>query len=70
MPLFALFAEQDAATAALTKKYERLLDPTVRPSLNGKGLWLVRPDGYVACSANDTGAVATYLDGIVRPSLH
>ena len=37
------------------EKIEGLLRSDSRPALNGKGIWLVRPDGYVACSANDIG---------------
>jgi 2-polyprenyl-6-methoxyphenol hydroxylase-like FAD-dependent oxidoreductase len=69
-PLFALFAEQNEATAELTNRFAALLDSGVRPSLNGKGIWLVRPDGYVACSGNDVSVIASYLDGIAKPSLH
>ena len=69
MPLFALFAEQNPAIAELTEKFKRLIDHTIRPSLNGKGIWLVRPDGYVACSASDVNVIASYLDRISGPKL-
>jgi hypothetical protein len=66
MPLFALFAEQSAATTELVKKFPGLIDPAIRPAFEGKGIWLVRPDGYVACSAGNVNAVTSYLDDIVR----
>jgi len=66
-PLFALFAEKSTAIADLTRRFDRLLDPEVRPAFHGGGIWLVRPDGYVACSSRDADVVADYLDGIVRP---
>jgi 2-polyprenyl-6-methoxyphenol hydroxylase-like FAD-dependent oxidoreductase len=65
-PLFALFAERSAATADLVRKFEGLLEPDTRPPFHEGGIWLVRPDGYVACSSRDVGAVADYLDGIAR----
>jgi 2-polyprenyl-6-methoxyphenol hydroxylase-like FAD-dependent oxidoreductase len=66
-PLFALFAEKTQATADLLKRFETVLDPVIRPPLHDGGIWLVRPDGYVACSTNDPGGIAGYLDGIIRP---
>jgi 2-polyprenyl-6-methoxyphenol hydroxylase-like FAD-dependent oxidoreductase len=65
-PLFALFAEPTAATTDLIRRFVGLLDPDVRPPLNAGGIWLVRPDGYVACSSSDAGVIASYLEGIVR----
>jgi hypothetical protein len=67
-PLFALFAERTAATADLVKRFEGLLDPDIRPPFREGGIWLVRPDGYAACSTNDPDAIASYLGCIVRPS--
>jgi 2-polyprenyl-6-methoxyphenol hydroxylase-like FAD-dependent oxidoreductase len=69
VPLFALFAEKTTATADLLKRFEGLLDPDIRPPFHDGGIWLVRPDGYVACSSQDTDVVASHLDGIVRPSM-
>ena len=68
-PRFALFAEQTAATAAIVKKFESLLDSDIRPPFDAGGIWLVRPDGYVACSSRDADVVTRYLDGFVRPSV-
>jgi 2-polyprenyl-6-methoxyphenol hydroxylase-like FAD-dependent oxidoreductase len=68
-PRFALFAEKTAATADLIRKFETLLDPDIRLPFDKGGIWLVRPDGYVACSSRDADIVARYLDGIVRPSV-
>jgi hypothetical protein len=62
-PLFALFAEQNEATANLLQRCKGLLDPDVRPPFSQKGIWLIRPDGYVACSATDGGVIADYLGG-------
>ncbi len=68
-PRFALFAEKTAATADLIRTFETLLDPDIRSPFDKRGIWLVRPDGYVACSSRDADTVASYLDGIVRPSV-
>ena len=68
MPLFALFAEKTAATTDLLKRFEGLLDPEIRPPFRAGGIWLVRPDGYAACSSTDAEVVAHHLDAIVRSS--
>ena len=67
-PRFALCAAQDADMPTdLLKRYSGLLEPELRAPYHPDGLWLVRPDGYVALGARrgDWKAVATYLDGIV-----
>lgn len=68
-PLFALFADKSTPTADLVGKFQALLDLDIRPPLRDGGIWLVRPDGYVACSSRDADMIARYLDGIVRPSV-
>lgn len=68
-PQFALFAKQNEATADLVRQFERLLDPNIRAPLEQDGIWLVRPDGYVACSANNLDVVADYLSGVSEPSM-
>ena len=60
-PRFALFADAGSATADLFRQFGGLLDPVVRPAMQGASIWLVRPDGYVACSARDQQVVASYL---------
>jgi 2-polyprenyl-6-methoxyphenol hydroxylase-like FAD-dependent oxidoreductase len=67
-PQFALFAKPTPATAELIGKFPDLLDSEIRPALLGDGIWLVRPDGYVACSVHSTDAIANYLEGLVRSS--
>jgi 2-polyprenyl-6-methoxyphenol hydroxylase-like FAD-dependent oxidoreductase len=63
-PLFTLFAEQNEATANLLQRFKGLLHPGVRLPLSGNGIWLVRPDGYVACSSADEQVIARYLEGL------
>ena len=60
-PRFALFAEKTADTLNLVNTFGSILDPDIRPSVRASGIWLVRPDGYVACSSSDPSTVADYL---------
>ena len=65
-PRFALFAEPDDLTPQLLALYPNLLEQTLREPFHPEGLWLVRPDGYIALTANaaDWPAVAAYLDAL------
>jgi 2-polyprenyl-6-methoxyphenol hydroxylase-like FAD-dependent oxidoreductase len=68
-PRFTLFADHDEGVIPLLEKYGALLDPELRPPLHPGGLWLVRPDGYIAL-ATKQGAwqeVANWLDRIAIP---
>ena len=48
-PRFALYADGgDGRGSALLAKYSDLLEPNLRAPFERDGLWLVRPDGYVA----------------------
>ena len=62
-PLFALFAKPTAATAGLTDQFSTVLDAELRSPFHEDGVWLVRPDGYVACAAaaGNEGAIARYF---------
>ncbi len=64
-PQFTLFAVESAATNQLVKKFEGLLNPEILPPLGQDGIWLVRPDGYVAFAAKDLSAVSDYLSGLL-----
>jgi len=66
-PRFALFAASSSNASSLLKKYPDLVDPTIRPPLDPAAIVLVRPDGYVACTAkvDDVGIIADYLDPIL-----
>jgi hypothetical protein len=65
-PRFALFAESGEGASRLIARHSRLLETEVRAPFHEGGLWLVRPDGYVAVAAggDDWERVATFLDGI------
>jgi 2-polyprenyl-6-methoxyphenol hydroxylase-like FAD-dependent oxidoreductase len=62
-PRFALFSASSSATTGLTERFPTLLDPDLRAPLRKEGLWLARPDGYVACAAEvgDEAAIQRYL---------
>jgi 2-polyprenyl-6-methoxyphenol hydroxylase-like FAD-dependent oxidoreductase len=68
-PLFALFTEETSAIADLVKRYEGLLDSDIRPPLDKSGIYLVRPDGYVAGSFRKADEIASYLDRLLRASI-
>jgi len=51
-PRFALFAPVDRESAALIARHSDLLEPRPRPPFADDGVWLVRPDGYVAMAAS------------------
>jgi hypothetical protein len=64
-PRFVLFAAPTAATSDLLRRFEGLLDPEIRPPFRDGAIWLVRPDGYVACSAEQVTIIARYLEQLL-----
>jgi 2-polyprenyl-6-methoxyphenol hydroxylase-like FAD-dependent oxidoreductase len=64
-PRFALFANGDAP-AELGPGFPQLLEENVRAPVEPDGIWLVRPDGYVALTARagDWHSVEGYLAGL------
>jgi hypothetical protein len=64
-PRFALFAASSPDVIELVKKFDGLLDPDIRSPLVQDGIWLVRPDGYVACSAKEASTISDYLGRIL-----
>ena len=66
LPRFALFAAPDPAVHDLIRRHSALLDPVLRPPLQKGGIWLARPDGYVACAADDAMVLGRYLDDLAR----
>jgi 2-polyprenyl-6-methoxyphenol hydroxylase-like FAD-dependent oxidoreductase len=64
-PRFALYADGgDARGSALIEKYCKLLEPSLRVPFEPRGLWLVRPDGYVALATRHDrwDEIERYLD--------
>ncbi len=73
-PRFALFAPADDASAGLIAQFPDLLEPETRASFGDSGIWLVRPDGYVAMAAardawTDIGAYLGRLTGVGRANI-
>lgn len=66
VPYFTLCAEPDQTVERLLANYPKLIDPELRVPFAAGGMWLVRPDGYAACSARigDERTIAEYLDQI------
>jgi 2-polyprenyl-6-methoxyphenol hydroxylase-like FAD-dependent oxidoreductase len=67
-PRFALFANDTPALKTVLSKYSELLESSPRPPYADKGIWLVRPDGYVALSAqeDDIREVDDYLANLSK----
>jgi hypothetical protein len=66
-PRFVLFGRQETAPPGLLEKYADIVETSVRQPINADGLWLVRPDGYVALSAatDNWQAVEAYLASVI-----
>jgi 2-polyprenyl-6-methoxyphenol hydroxylase-like FAD-dependent oxidoreductase len=62
-PRFALFAANRESLNSLVRKFPNLIEPAIRPPLDSSEMSLIRPDGYVACTAkaDDVDAIADYL---------
>jgi threonine dehydrogenase-like Zn-dependent dehydrogenase len=65
-PQFALLAEDTPASKALLAKYSELLESSVRTPYAEQGIWLVRPDGYIALAAKHDAIneVDVYLENL------
>ena len=46
-------ATDESAAKIMTEKYPSLVEASLRTPPDEKGIWLVRPDGYVAVVAHD-----------------
>jgi len=67
-PRFALFAEDTPASRLLLSKYPNLVEPSPRKQYADGGIWIVRPDGYVALATkHDTwNDVDAYLSRLAK----
>ncbi len=63
-PRFALFAKADPEAAKLIARHPDLLEPEVRAPFAENGIWLVRPDGYIATVAS--GGAWSEIDDYLR----
>jgi 2-polyprenyl-6-methoxyphenol hydroxylase-like FAD-dependent oxidoreductase len=50
---FVLFADAEQMPEELADRYSRLIEPGLRPAFQPGGMWLVRPDDYVAVSTRE-----------------
>jgi 2-polyprenyl-6-methoxyphenol hydroxylase-like FAD-dependent oxidoreductase len=68
VPRFVLFAEPGEETAQVLKAFSNLLEPTARAPFNPGGIWLVRPDGYVAVATTPghSSDVTNFLRSLVK----
>jgi hypothetical protein len=60
-PRFALMAAPSPEVSALLSRFNRVLDPELCSPNRRQGSWLVRPDGYIACSSSKPEDIAQYL---------
>ena len=65
-PRFVLFAEDTHRSRSLLSKYPNSIEPSPRKQYAHGGMWIVRPDGYVALAAkhdawNDVDAYLSRL---------
>jgi 2-polyprenyl-6-methoxyphenol hydroxylase-like FAD-dependent oxidoreductase len=69
-PRFALFARGDDAGAQMLARHRDVLEPMFREPPGGQGIWLVRPDGYVAAvaRAGNWAEIDQYLERTLGPT--
>jgi hypothetical protein len=69
-PRFALFAEDTPASRSLLSKYLNLVEPSPRKPYANGGIWVVRPDGYVALVTKHDAwdDVDAYLSRLAKPA--
>jgi 2-polyprenyl-6-methoxyphenol hydroxylase-like FAD-dependent oxidoreductase len=65
-PRFALMAAPSPGISRLLERFSSILDPELCLPPRGHGHWLIRPDGYVACSSTGTEEIAQYLSDLAR----
>jgi 2-polyprenyl-6-methoxyphenol hydroxylase-like FAD-dependent oxidoreductase len=63
-PRFALMAVPSPEISQLLARFSKVLDPELCPPGPLHGTWLVRPDGYIACSSTQSEDIARYLSGL------
>jgi 2-polyprenyl-6-methoxyphenol hydroxylase-like FAD-dependent oxidoreductase len=66
VPRFALCGDDMSTSENLAARFPDLVDPRIRPALREGAFSLVRPDGYLACSATELSVLETYLQRLSR----
>jgi hypothetical protein len=71
VPRFTLFSESSAGAANILAQFPDLLDSNLRIPFRADGLWLVRPDGYVALAAKSGSwqEVAAFLNRFAQKGI-
>lgn len=64
VPRFALMAAPSREVSQLLARFTKVLDPELCSSKESDGKWLIRPDGYIACSSTKSEDIAQYLSGL------
>jgi 2-polyprenyl-6-methoxyphenol hydroxylase-like FAD-dependent oxidoreductase len=64
-PRFALMARDDQQARVVLREYAAVMEPDLRPPPDAAGIWLVRPDGYVAAAAR-TGEWQAVRDALAK----
>lgn len=64
-PQFTLFADAEAGEE-LVRAFPDLLDANIHPAIHPGGVWLARPDGYVAAAVGqgEAGEISRYLTAL------
>jgi 2-polyprenyl-6-methoxyphenol hydroxylase-like FAD-dependent oxidoreductase len=60
-PRFSVMAALSPGVSQLLTQFSSLLDPELCSPNGREGYWLIRPDGYVACSSKEVAGIAHYL---------
>jgi hypothetical protein len=63
-PRFALMAAPSPGVSQILERFSKVLDPELYAPDRSDGNWLVRPDGYIACSSTKSEDIAQYLSAL------
>jgi hypothetical protein len=57
-------ASSSPEVSQLLARFNELLDPELCSAKSSDGKWLIRPDGYIACSSTNCEDIARYLSDL------
>jgi hypothetical protein len=63
-PRFGLMASPSPEVSQLLARFNKVLDPELCSPKGSDGKWLIRPDGYIACSSTKSEDIAQYLSDL------
>jgi 2-polyprenyl-6-methoxyphenol hydroxylase-like FAD-dependent oxidoreductase len=64
IPRFALMAAPSPEVSQVLAQFAKVLDPELCSPKGSDGKWLIRPDGYIACSSTKSEDIAQYLSDL------